>query len=289
MIPNKLNNWTIEIIETLIEKNIGESDKHDFKRKMPGVKTLTKICCAFANTKGGFIVLGVKEVGKRWELEGIENDKELAHDFGQRLKANPTVEFSLPKIILIPGSHKVVAVFEIPQSPERPHVPEISSNKRLFQKRTNKGNDYMTYEEIKLSFSDFQNRIEKLKLLYIELLSNIEQLDSMKIKDSSKENVHSLVSLDNSMLNSLLSELYILISKNTELIRILFTVREKTKIVNNKIKIFFSQVALPLSNSTQLTKEHNEFINSQVDALKPLILNAISILEEEFDMENPIK
>lgn len=289
MIPNKLNSWTLEKVEELIKKNIGESDRHDFKRKMPDAETLTKICCAYANSKGGFVVIGVREVGKRWKIEGIENDKELAHNFGQRLKANPTIEFSLPKIIPISEKNRVIAVFEIPQSPERPHVPEIAPDKRIFHKRTNKGNDHMTYEEIKFSFSDFQERREKLKLLYIELLSNVEQMDSMKIKDASKENVHSLVNLDSGILNNLLSDLYTSISKNNELIRILFTIREKTKVINNKIKIFFSQIAMPVTNKGQLVKEHNEFINTQVDVLKPHVLRALEILETEFDLENPLK
>lgn len=288
MIPNSLNEWTFETVKELVDKKINESDRHDFKKDIPDSETLTKICCAFANTKGGFIILGVKENNGSFEISGIANDIEFAHKFGQKIKANPTIEFSLPKIINIPDSPNVLAVFEIPFSPERPHVPDHAPDKRLFQKRTNKGNDYMTYEEIKLSFQNYQERREKLKLLYIELLSNIEQLNSMKIDDASKENVHSLVNLDSTILNGLLSELYTSISKDNELVRILFTVRERTKIINNKIKIFFSQVALPLSNKAQLVKEHNEFINSQVDTLKPHIQKALNILETKFDLKNPL-
>lgn len=146
----------------------------------------------------------------------------------------------------------------------------------------------MTYEEIKLSFQNYQERREKLKLLFIELLSNVEQLNSMKISDASKENMHSLIDLDNTTLKGLLSELYASISKNKELIRLLFTIREKTKIINNKIRIFFSQVAIPLSNKALIVKEHNEFINDQADKLVPNIKRAIDILEDDFDLTNPL-
>jgi len=283
--PKRMDFWNSKRIG---RQKINESDRHDFKKDIPDSETLTKICCAFANTKGGFIILGVKENGSSFEISGISTDIELAHKFGQKIKANPTIEFSLPKIIDIPDSSNVLAIFEIPLSPERPHVPNHSPDKRLFQKRTNKGNDYMSYEEIKLSFQNYQERREKLKLLYIELLSNIEQLNSMKIDDASKENAHSLVTLDSTILTGLLSELYTSISKDKEFVRILFTIREKTKIINNKIKIFFSEVALPLTNKKDLIKSHNEFINSQVDNLKPHIERALQILESKFDLKNPL-
>ena len=288
MIPNVLSDWTFEIIDELVKKKANESDRHDFKRAIPDTDTLTKICCAFANTKGGFVIVGVKEAGSSFEIEGVNNDKELAKHFGEKIKANPTIEFSLPKIIQIPQSEKALVVFEIPLSPERPHVPDISPEKRNFLKRTNKGNDSMTYEEIKFSFQGYQERREKLKLLYIELLSNAEQLRSMKVEDSAKENDHSLVTLDNAILNTLLAELYSSISKDSELVRILFTIRERTKIINNKIKIFFSQVILPLSNKQQILVEHNDFVNSQVDNLTSIIAKALHILESRFDLKNPL-
>jgi len=288
MIPQNLNEWSYDLIKDLVNKKVNESDRHDFKAEIPSADVLTKICCAFANTKGGFIIVGVKEKDLSFEIKGIDNNIELAHQFGQKIKANPTIDFSLPRIVPIPDSSKVLAIFEIPLSAERPHVPDLSPERRVFQKRTNRGNDFMSYEEIKLSFQSYQERREKLKLLYIELLSNIEQLNSMRVDDASKENTHSLVNLDSTILTGLLSELYTSISKDKELIRLLFTIREQTKIINNKIKIFFSEVALPITNKTILVKSHNEFINSRVDSLKPIIARALTILEYRFDLKNPL-
>ena len=82
-------------------------------------------------------------------------------------------------------------------------------------------------------------------------MSNIEQLDSMKVEDSSKENVYSLVTLDSATINSLLTDLYTTIGQNKRLVQILFTIRERIKIINNKIKFIFSQVALPTTNQKQ--------------------------------------
>lgn len=57
MIPNSLEEWTLEKINELIIKGVSESDIHDFKKDLPDAETLTKLCCAFANSKGGFIIL----------------------------------------------------------------------------------------------------------------------------------------------------------------------------------------------------------------------------------------
>lgn len=69
MIPEKLDDWTYEIIAELVQKNSCESDRHDFKYNLPDAPNLTRICSAFANTKGGFVVLGIKQVGARASVE----------------------------------------------------------------------------------------------------------------------------------------------------------------------------------------------------------------------------
>jgi len=286
MIPEKLDDWTYGIIAELVQKKSNESDRHDFKSGIPNADTLTRICCAFANTKGGFIILGVKEVGSSFLIEGIDNDKELAHKFGQKISrhACPTIDFDLPKIIQIPNSGKVLAIFHVPLSPERPHM----SSDQCFWKRTNKGNDPMTYEEIRMAFHNYEERVEKLKLLYIELLSNFEQLSSMKIEDPSGTK-YSLMTLDSTVINSLLTDLFTIIGRNKKLVRILFTIREQVKVMNNKTRMFYTQMAMPLANAVEITKVHNKFINEKATFLIPLVLEATNILEADFKLKNPLK
>lgn len=288
MIPNDLKDWTYEVIKELVEKKICESDRHDFKNGLPDPENLTKICCAFANTKGGFVVFGIKDKTDGYEVLGIDNNKELAHEFGKRINAEPTIEFSLPKIIQIPNTEKVLAVFYVPISPERPHIPVKNPEKRIFYKRTNKGNDYMTYDEIKMSFQAYTERREKLKLLYIELLSNAELLQRMKIVEKEgQEPTYSLITLDSTIIENLLTELYTILGNDKELIKTLLTIRHTIKILNNKTKIFFSQIALPMSNQATIIKEHNKYINEHADFLLPLIEKALKILEDKFDLKNP--
>lgn len=291
MIPNKLDEWSFEIIQELVQKQANESDRHDFKKDLREAypENITKICCAFANTKGGFIVFGIKDNDKNWRIDGIENSKELAHDFGKKIKANPTIDYNLPKIINIPQSDKVIAIFEIPLSTARPHLPDNSAQNRIFYKRTNQGNYYMTYDEIKFSFQDYQERREKIQLLYIELLSNIEYLDSMKMADDKKNTNVSLLDLNSYVINNLLVELYSSISKEKKLIELLFDIRKNIIILNTKNKMLISHLGNSFSDKKILSSEHNQFIDKLALDLKPKIQEALNILENKFDFKNPLQ
>jgi hypothetical protein len=290
LIPKKLEEWTYDRIKVLVENNVNESDIHDFKTDIPDIpegEGLTKDCCAFANTKGGFIVLGIRGKDRRFEIKGIENSSELRHRFGRKINATPTIDFGLPNIINIPASQKVLAVFYIPVSPERPHIP-TPIDKRIFWKRTNTGNEQMTYDEIRMNFRNYEERREKLKLLYLELLSNKEQLEGMKVPEDSIEGSYSLVSLDSTIIDTLLSDVYSMIAKNSNLVKSLMSLRSENRVINNKIKVFYTQVALPMTNLGQITRKHNEYINGKIEELVPLFQAALANLESDFKIKNPL-
>jgi hypothetical protein len=100
-----------------------------------------------------------------------------------------------------------------------------------------------------MSFQRYEERREKIKLLYIELLSNIEALNLMKT--SSTVNISEtipLLTLDSSIITSLLTDLYSIIGKDSELIRHLFTIKRNIQIINTKTRIFHSRISIPISN-----------------------------------------
>ncbi len=93
-IPPNVNGWTLELIEKLVAQGYLETDFYDFKAELRSKEVghnrrLTATACAFANTKGGFIVFGVKDLanGKMTgRIEGIEADSDLAKEFGEKDK-----------------------------------------------------------------------------------------------------------------------------------------------------------------------------------------------------------
>jgi len=92
LVPRTLKDWTFEAINALCAAVQSESDQHDFKFNLAELKSATKICCAFANTFGGFIVVEVKDAGqKQFEIVGLDPDKELYGNFVAKIKAEPDI------------------------------------------------------------------------------------------------------------------------------------------------------------------------------------------------------
>ena len=67
MIPGALSEWTVDNVRSLLMQGVFESDRFDFKERLPDPKDadgklrLRKTCAAFANSAGGFLVFGVKD------------------------------------------------------------------------------------------------------------------------------------------------------------------------------------------------------------------------------------
>lgn len=79
-VPTSIDDWSIEKLEELIEYVGIESDTFDFKKKS---NQLEEHICAMANTKGGYLILGVEQIdskdGKkiiRFEKRGFSSGKE---------------------------------------------------------------------------------------------------------------------------------------------------------------------------------------------------------------------
>jgi hypothetical protein len=79
-----------------------------------------------------------------------------------------------------------------------------------------------------------------------------------------------------------------MIAKNSNLVKNLMNLRSEIRIINNKIKVFYTQVTLPMTNLEQITKQHNEFIIRKVEELDPSIQSALTALESDFNIKNPL-
>jgi hypothetical protein len=148
-IPNSLVEWTFDVVDKLISDRIFEGYKLDYKKDLPDSDTITSLCCAFANTEGGFIIFGIDD-SSVFSIDGLKYDKEYGNKFGAKLKAEPEVKFSI-KSIEIPKIDKYLYVFEIPKSDLSPHTNQ-DPEKRKFWKRGNGKKILMTLEEIRQSF-----------------------------------------------------------------------------------------------------------------------------------------
>ena len=294
MIPNTLVDWNYHLVERLVKDGFFETDRFDLKEDIPHKKDkndkerLEKSVCAFANTEGGFLVFGIKDdrsLSHKDRIVGIDSNRDFPREFGDKIaniEPHLYYEFRNPAIS-VPVASNIVHIVKIDQSPERPHW----TGKRELYFRTNKGNELMSYQQVKDSFLGEEQRRQKLRLLFIELLANREQCDVVTTSEEKISDYYSLVTLDSSMLQSLLVDTYPMIIKEIELVRLLISIREQINVMNSKTRIFHSQVSLPLSNKSQIVKEHNEFINGRAQGLIPMFEKALDILKEKYGLVDP--
>lgn len=289
MIPTSLTQWTADIIVDLLTKGYYETDSFDFKEKLPhpsddkGKLRLTKSCASFANSGGGFLVFGVaddKSLPPADRLVGLAPTLDFPEHFGvypQRCMPSVNWTFCNPPLQLLNGN--VVHVVYIPKSANAPHTCQGAQDGLLFMKRTNKGDEFMTYEEIRLAFLQYYEKRVKLQLLRAELQALTNQARSFIISEDQRSSGYSLGSLDVTVIETVLADIYTIIADNVELLETLYRIRGMCRTINNKTRIFYSQVALPLTNVESITKSHNDFLEPRCQSLIAHCDHAVVIID----------
>ena len=93
----------------------GENDRQDFKYKVMDAAKLAKSVSAFANTRGGRLLIGVRDDG---HITGVTSEEEI---FMMRMAAEKYCQPAVkPLFQNINVSGKTVVVCEIPQASEKP-------------------------------------------------------------------------------------------------------------------------------------------------------------------------
>ena len=288
MVPSTLNDWTFEAIEALCAVGQSESDRHDFKFNLAELHNATKICCAFANTFGGFVVVGVKDAGpRRFEILGLDADKELYGKFIAKVKAEPDIAISQPKMISIPGSPKLLYVLEIPQSPRRPHLPSVI-DQRIFWKRQGSDCVQMTLEEIRYQMSSYQEKREKLALLLIDLHHKVRSLSEQAAMQDDHYNGDTF-SFD--IIDRILVEAYALLKADVNIFGAIESIKRPLMLLNAE-----KQKMLTFLTLSYDTKDKNATVNRYRD-LAAKFVGQVTILteqierslEERFGIVNPYK
>lgn len=218
-IPRTREGWTYELIKSLCDEHAAETDTHEFKEKLIEPDKLTKCCCAFANSKGGFLIFGIRD--NSHQIMGMKRDAEFGKHFGDKLKAAPAIHFEAPVFIPIPEKRKVLIVIHIPPSRRRPHV-DANREKIKFWKRTNRGCEQMTIEEIRQQFRDQDVLWGKLRLLFLELEDCKLVLDILSSPNAADA---MLTPLDVSAIAPLLSEVQALFGEDTTVASLLTALR----------------------------------------------------------------
>lgn len=162
----------------------------DFKREFGNIdkakKELSKDVSAFANTAGGFLIIGVD---KHYNIVGIDREiqnREIDEWINQILGSNiePQVFYFDPKVIAIPESEKVLVVIHIPESTKKPHIVTEWNNYHI---RINDSSKTANHNQIRDMFEFSKNRADEFNnFLKKRNLADEESADFGQNKNSTK-------------------------------------------------------------------------------------------------------
>ncbi|WP_052600014.1 helix-turn-helix domain-containing protein [Aureispira sp. CCB-QB1] len=163
-------------IEYLVNDRKEQEGYHlDYKKSLGNPdrakNELAKDISSFANSNGGYLIIGVND---NLEILGVDkeiNNKPIDEWLNQVVGSNiePNVLYYDPKIIDIPSSNKVLVVIHIPESTKKPHmVSSLYTYYVRINDSSKKANHYQIRDMFEFSrnrTSDFNKFLEKKNLL----------------------------------------------------------------------------------------------------------------------------
>jgi len=285
MIPQTLDEWTLDAIIELLDQGHFESEWFDFKEMLPHPKDdkeklrLRKSCAAFANSAGGFLVFGVKDdrsLPPADRVGGLPADLDFPERFGNYPKGcSPSVEWSFKNPALTTSKGTLVHVVWIAPGWQAPHAVEAQKGEGLvFPKRTNKGNEKMDVYEVRRSFLRHHEKLVQLRLLKLELERIEAEATGLVIEEEKRESSYSAQTISLTLLERVLGECFYILSSETDLLNEVYQLRQLSLIVNNRQRIYFGEAALPFTNKEARIRKHNEAVAALANKIAALASTA---------------
>lgn len=146
----------------------GESEKVEFKEKFG--KEAIQTVVAFANTYGGYLLIGVNDKGK---VKGVKVGKETLKNWYNEIIQNiePKINFGIRKVKI---GRKQVVIIEVPEAPIKP----VSYKGRCY-KRVKNSNKAMLPSEI----AELHNFYTGKSWDALECEASIKDLDRKKVEE----------------------------------------------------------------------------------------------------------
>ncbi len=110
-------------LQTLILQ--GESEVLDFKETISSSLKIAKTMVSFANTKGGSLLIGVRDNGA---IRGVNNPEEEVYmlELAAEIFSKPEIPISIEQIETAQG--KLVLKVEVPEGDEKPYYAKADDN-----------------------------------------------------------------------------------------------------------------------------------------------------------------
>ena len=177
--------------------NKGESETVEFKASFDQAAIETIV--AFANTKGGHVIIGVTDAGK---INGVQLSKETTQQWINHIKATTSPSL-IPDATVLSIGHKVLVVFVVEEFPVKP-----ISCRGKYLKRIKNANHQMTTRDI----SDLHLRSYQASWDYY-----VDQ--GHGLDDISMEKVKKFIELSNTVRTNHITDAPITVLEKFELIK----------------------------------------------------------------------
>ena len=102
-------------LETLVKA--GESNKLEFKRKINDVEQVLTEMCAFANTTGGTLLIGVNDDGA---IPGLKFPEEEAYVLHNALDKHCKPKLKFKESVIVSAPNRYILQYTIPESRRKP-------------------------------------------------------------------------------------------------------------------------------------------------------------------------
>lgn len=294
MIPQTLSDWSIDLIKELLQKGYFESEKFDFKEMLPskgdqnGKHRITEACSAFANSTGGFLVFGIKDdksLSIEDRLVGLDSSIDFPEHFGNYPQACiPSVDWTFLNPPLKTDKGREIHIVQIFKSFQAPHCVKNKGKGFIYAKRTNKGVEEMSYEEIKGSYLGYYEKHIKLQLLLSELHDiRDDAYEIINIEEEELDNRIKAITFDGNVMQSVLNDTFSLLKDQHELLRLFGLIRNHCRHINNRCSMIFPIMYVPMVNKEEMILAHNESLKLNCPSLIKHTERAISILTDFLD------
>ena len=197
-------------IETLLDRiNLGEDQDIEFKSADGGLPNeIWKTVSAFANTDGGYIVLGVTENRNKFDISGVRNPNILIKEFWNNHNNPQKLSLSICsnsdlQTLRIEGHNLVI--IKVPKADRRQRPVYINKNPITGTYKRNHDGDYpCTDDEVRQMLRDASNTPQDIQILDGFNLNDIdaETLKAFRQRFSSREPDHPWLALDDKKLLS---------------------------------------------------------------------------------------
>ena len=107
-----------ELILRLQDIEWEDFEVKEAKSELP--KNIWETVSAFSNTSGGWIVLGIKQKGKSFEIQGVDNAEKLEQDFIGTLRSQKFNLRLTASAVQYNIDGKRILAFRVPSSPQKP-------------------------------------------------------------------------------------------------------------------------------------------------------------------------